>query len=472
MTLARQIAHNTLWQILGKAIGVAAGVVMIALLTRYLGQTNFGYYTTALAFMQFFGVLVDMGLYLIALKEISAKPEKENSILSNIFTLRFFSALIFLGGASALIFVFPYPSVVKWSAALVSLGFFFMALTQILTAPCQKYLKMGEAALAEAAGRIVLLGAMVLLIVYRQNLPAMMLSNVSATLVNFLILWWVVKKTVKITWAFDFHYWQEVCIKAWPIALGIAFNLVYFRADTIILAVFRPAAEVGLYGAPYKMLEIIATFPHMFMGLVMPILTASWLEQNLERFKNVMQKTFDFFVMLAVPMVLGSLPLADKIMKLVAGQQFIASGPLLPILMLATGFIFLGTLFTYTLVVLDKQKPMLKYFFLAAVLSLIGYFIFIPRYSYFGAAWVTVAIEGLIALSAFYLTFQLTKTKLSLNVFIKSLISGLVMMFALYSMSNLPILIALLLAVMIYGIIMILIKGIDYQLLKNMVRLK
>ena len=92
MTLTKTIAKNTLWQIIGKIIGTVLGIITIALLTRYLGKEGFGYYTTALAFMQFFGVLVDMGLYLICLREIAANPEKENYITSNIFTLRFFQS--------------------------------------------------------------------------------------------------------------------------------------------------------------------------------------------------------------------------------------------------------------------------------------------------------------------------------------------------------------------------------------------
>lgn len=461
MTLTKQIANNTLWQIIGKVIGTVLGIITIALLTRYLGQKGFGYYTTALAFMQFFGVLVDMGLYLVCLKEISANPEKENYILNNFFTLRFFSALLFLGGGSFLIFAFPYPAIVKWSAVIVSLSFFFMSLVQILTTVFQKYLKMGQVALAEVIGRVGFLIVILLFIFYQGNLPALMWGNVANTFIYFVVLWFLIKKFGKVTWAFNWEYWKTVVSKTWPIALGIAFNLVYFRADTIILSLYKPAADVGIYGAPYKVLEIITTFPHMFMGLVMPLLTAAWVAQNLERFKNVMQGTFDFFIILAVPMVLGSIPLAEKIMKLIAGSQFGESGKILPALMLATGIIFIGILFTYALVILEKQKNMLKYYFSAAVLSLIGYFIFIPKYSYFGAAWVTVIIELFIALSAFVLTYKFSRAKLSLKIFWKSLLASLLMILIISLLPNWPTLLLIFTAFLIYGILMIILKGIN-----------
>ena len=64
MSYTRKIAHNTIIQIIGKGISTVIGVIVIAMLTRYLGQSGFGQYTTIMAFLQFFGVLVDMGLYL------------------------------------------------------------------------------------------------------------------------------------------------------------------------------------------------------------------------------------------------------------------------------------------------------------------------------------------------------------------------------------------------------------------------
>lgn len=467
MGLTSSIAKNTLWQIAGKAIGTALGVATIGLLTRYLGQEGFGYYTTALAFMQFFGVLVDMGLYLVCLKEISAKPEKENYILANFFTLRIVSAIVLLGGGALLIFAFPYPDAVKWSAAIVSLSFFFMSLVQILTAPFQKYLRMGLVALAEVLGRVAFLGIILLFIFYKGNLPALMLGNIANTFVYFIVLWIIAGRFLKISLSFDFAYWKHIFHQAWPIALGIAFNLVYFRADTIILSLYHPAADVGVYGAPYKILEIIATFPHMFMGLVMPILTAAWLSRDSERLKAATQKTFDFFSLLVVPMIIGSLPLADRIMRVLAGKEFLESGPLLPILMLATGFIFMGTLFTYTMVVLDKQKPMLKYYFIGAVLSLVAYFIFIPKFSYFGAAWVTVAVEAFIALSAAIASYQTTKIKLSIRTLLKSIFAGLAMLSFILIVSNWSLWVLIPGAIIIYCLAVLATKAIDKQLLAD-----
>ena len=282
----------------------------------------------------------------------------------------------------------------------------------------------------------------------------------------------MVKKYVKVKWNFDFNYWKDIFRKAWPIALGVVFNLVYFRADTIILSLYHPAADVGIYGAPYKILEIMATFPHMFMGLIMPFLTAAWVANNLVDFKKIAQKTFDFFIIILVPMILGTLPLAGQIMELIAGKDFAVSGPILSILMLATGIIFLGVFFTYTIVILEKQKTMLKYFLTAAILSLIGYFMFIPRYSYFGAAWVTVAVESFIVLTSLLIFRKYTKVGLSLKILVKSLMAGVIMMVILYYLPDWPVLINILIGSLTYLMVMVVIKGIEKEKIFDIIKLK
>ena len=78
MSLTRRVAHNTIIQTIGKAISTMLGILVVALMTRYLGQRGFGQYSTIIAFLQIFGILVDFGLTLITVQMISALVLWEN----------------------------------------------------------------------------------------------------------------------------------------------------------------------------------------------------------------------------------------------------------------------------------------------------------------------------------------------------------------------------------------------------------
>jgi len=472
MTLTKKIAGNVFWQILGKGVAVILGVVTIGLLTRYLGQSGFGYYATALAFMQFFGVLVDFGLYLVCLKEIAVTPEREEKIIANVLTIRLISAFLFLAGGVILLYSLPYSMIVKQAALVVSFSFFLMSLVQILTAVFQVRLKMGYVALAEALGRLFFLGLVWLLIKGQVSLPLIMLGNVANAFVYLIVLWLVAARFLKLRLAWNWSYQKRIFTLSWPIALGIVFNLVYFRADTIILSWYHSPSAVGLYSAPYKILEIITTFPHMFMGLVMPFLTSAVVIKNFSRSSEILQKVFDFFIMISLAMVFLMTPVTDKIMTLIAGPEFVVSGVILPILLFATAIIFLGTPFTYAVVVLEKQKTMLKYFAIAAVLALVGYFVFIPRYSYFGAAWVTVAVELFISLTAFILTYRFSGFVPRLKVFAKSLISAIIGFAVCWWLKDLAVWWSLIISFAVYSLCLVLFKAVSKETIKELLGFK
>ena len=89
-------------------------------------------------------------------------------------------------------------------------------------------------------------------------------------------------------------------------------------------------------------------------------------------------------------------------MLLVTGPEFVKSAPILNILVLAVVAIFFGTMFTYLVVAIGAQKKMLKYYFTAAIVGLVLYFIFIPRYYYWAASIITVIVEVFVWLAAFF----------------------------------------------------------------------
>jgi hypothetical protein len=72
-TLGRRVAVNTAAQVAGRVIILGLAAVSIAIVTRYLGPTLYGRYALALAYIGLFGVLADVGLFTIVVREISKR---------------------------------------------------------------------------------------------------------------------------------------------------------------------------------------------------------------------------------------------------------------------------------------------------------------------------------------------------------------------------------------------------------------
>ncbi|PIZ99661.1 MAG: hypothetical protein COX77_00870 [Candidatus Komeilibacteria bacterium CG_4_10_14_0_2_um_filter_37_10] len=469
MSLTKKVAYNTVWQFAGKIVSTIIGVAIVALITRHLGKNGYGQYTTVLAFVQFFAVIVDFGLYLVLIQEIADPNKDQKKAVSNIFTIRLVTAAVCFVLAPLVVLFFPYAAIVKQATIVMSLSFFLFTLAQVLVALFQKNLTMNKVLIAEVAGRILFLAATALFVYWGKDLLYIVGGNLVFNIIYLAIIFFFARRLVKFGLAFDFIYWRSIYQKAWPIAITSLLTLVYFKADTVILSIYRPEGEVGIYGATYKVLEIIGTFPHMFLGLILPILTTAYVTRDLERFKRVYQKAFDFFLIVTIPMVVGGSMLAERIMVFVAGPEFVSAGAVLQILLWATAIIFFGSLFGYIILAIDQQKKMIPYYIITAILSLILYFSLIPTYSYWAAAGATVFIEVLYAIFAWRISYRYSG-RININWIAapKIVLASTVMALFLWLAREWHLVILLVGAGAIYLVVLYLIKGLNKDVLNEL----
>src|SRR3989344_1491236 len=400
---ARKIFFNTILQSIGKVVSVAIGLVTIALLTRYLGDEGFGEYTTVTAFMGFFGVLADLGLYLVTTRLISKEGADEKKILGNVFALRFVTVLGMLMVGAVIALFFPYSAEVKQAMFVGIAAFTFVSGTQVLIGVFQKHLIFYQLTASEIIQRTVMLGLVWWFISLNFGLTSFVwvLAISSGVLFFFFLSLFPTFIPFQLQW--DFRFWKAILTESWPLAFSVVFNLVYFRADTLILSVFKPAADVGVYGISYKILEVLMAFPAMFAGLIMPFL-ARFAFKEWPLYREYLQKSFDAVLIAIVPMVIITLFFARPIIDLVGGRGFADADTVLQVLIFATAILYLGNLLGYTVVALGIQKQMLKGYLLGAVVGLALYFLLIPKYSYFGAAYATIAVELIVFAYAYFLT--------------------------------------------------------------------
>jgi O-antigen/teichoic acid export membrane protein len=471
MLATRKIAHNTIIQIIGKAANVLIGVLAISYLTRYLSPAGFGQYTTVLTFLQIFGIFLDFGLYLILLQEIGKDEENKNFIFSNILTMRIISGFSFFIIAPALAFFFPYPMIVKIGIALTSLAFFLNSLVQIYTTVFQKEMKMHKVVLAEIIAKILFLIFIIITISKQGNLLIVLTANVVNSLVFFTILAFLARKYIKYKWQLDWKYVQKIIKLSWPIGLAIMLNLIYFKADTLILSIFKPAAHVGYYGAPYKILEVITTLPHLILGLILPILAAYWFQNKKEEFKKVFQNMFDFFVVLGVLIIILFTTQAEGIINFIAGSEYSTSVQILKILIWPTTIIFFGNLFNYGIIAVEKQKQTIKYFLITALISIVGYFIFIPKFSYLGAAYMTLFAEVLITVFSYFLLKSYTGWKINSKVLLKTLGIG-IGCYLFLDFITMNFVVELIIGIGVYLVLLVLFKVLGKDLIKEVLKVR
>ncbi len=473
MELKRKIAYNTVVQIVGKGLSTLLGVIALAIMTRYLGTAGFGEYSTVITFVSFFAMSADLGLTLISAQMISNPLEDQNKILSNLFSLRLLSALILLGLAPIFVLFFPYSPIIKIGVLIATLSYIFPALNQILIALFQKTLKMEKAMIAEVIGKIFLVVAIFGAIKLDGGLSGVLWASVISAGVNFILNWFFGKKTAKIKLAFDLKTWKRIIKKTWPLAVTIILNLIYQKSDIILLSLFKDIQDVGIYGASYRTIEVIGTIPYMFAGIMLPLFTFNWINKNFDFFKKMAQKSFDFMIILAVPLTIGAQFTATEVISLIAGKEFASGGLPLQLLIISISLLFVSCIFSHIIIAIEKQKKVIALYAITTVTSLILYLILIPKFSYLGASIVTIYSNVLILFGSFYYVKKFTDFSPRLKTTYKALLASLGMAIFMYIIprsfyqNGLTLLIIIALAILIYFILLYLLKGISKDDLKT-----
>ena len=450
MSLTRKIASNTVIQVGGKFLGTILGLFTVAVMTRSLGRSGYGAFTTVTSFLQFFGILVDFGLTLTMAKMIAEAPGDEDRVASNIFSLRFVSAVVFFGIAPLIAMLFPYSADVKTGITIAALSFFFMTLSQVLIGVFQRHLAAHLAATAEVAGRTALFLGVLTAAHAHAGLSTYIVALAAGNAFQFLLSFLFARRFVRIRFACERNLWKKIIATSWPIGVSIAFNLIYLKGDIIVLSITRTQAEVGLYGAAYKVLDVITVVPMIFMGFVLPVLSAAWIARRREDFTRKLWRAFDFMVLIAVPLAAGTFAVGTDLMRFVGGPAFAASGELLSILMLAGSAVFLSALFGHAVVALGLQRKMIAAYALDALASILLYFFFIPRVGAIGAAWVTVFSETFIMLACGIAVCAKIKTLPPARTFAAAIGASALMFAALHLTANLHVLPRIVIGIVIY----------------------
>lgn len=482
MSYTRRVAYNTIIQVVGKVITTIISLFLVAALTRYLGVSGYGQYTTIFAFTQFFAVFADFGFFWFLVREISKPDAPQEKIFNNVLTFRTLMALAIFALSFLIGLVIPQYHDIRLGILVIAASSFWMTLNGTYVGIFQNRLRMDKAALTDVLGRLFILGIVLWQIRAGATLNQILWAYFVGNAVNFFASAWMGKIYLKMRPAFDWGYWKKIFWEALPIFIVSMLGLIYFKIDTIMLSLLKTSEDVGIYGPPYKVVEILILFPAIFMGNVFPVVTHYIYSQD-SRLQSAFQKAFDFLLITALPVVVGIIFVAQRVIRIVAGPEFVTAHTIPPvfgipatssfalqILIIAVGISFLSHLFGYLIIALGKQTKMILPNLFLVVFNVGLNLILIPRISYIGAAIVTVLTETFVVFLYWWVMHRHTELKIDFKILLKVLFAGIILALALYFLKFLSLWILIPLGALVYLASLWLVRGISKEMILNVVK--
>lgn len=393
--LAVRLAANTLVLAVGSFLGSVIAFFTFVAVTRSLGPEIYGHITAATVYLFIPTVIAEAGLSAVILREISGHPERTEHAMRASLPLRFAVAFVFVGGATVLGLLLPFEYDTKVAILISSAGFFLTLLSVSILPVLQATLRMHWAVAGNLLGRLVTLGITLAVLEAGMGLKAVVAAQAIGIGVTFLFQLAVVARVVSLRPLVDVPYWRELVAASLVLGLAIAFGQVYFRVDTLLLALLTDATEVGLYGAAYKFLELSEFVVSAFALSLLPPL-ARFVAVGDQRARGLVQKAFDLLMAGAGALAVLLFVFAEDIVVVSAGPKFRDGAVALQILAPYVLFSFANGLFFRVLIAAGRDRTLLGISSGILVANVALNLALIPEYGFKAAAWTSVVSEAAV----------------------------------------------------------------------------
>jgi O-antigen/teichoic acid export membrane protein len=398
------VAANTAVQLAGKAAVMAIGLASVAVTTRYLGASAYGKLALAFAFVQTFGLLADVGLLTVAVRELSRTPERTNELVGAVLALRLALSLAVVPLAALVSLALPYDREVR-VAILIAGGSLVLGLANGgLVAVFQSRLRMGRAAVSEVLGRASAFAALALVAALDLGFYAVVATAAVGAAVALAASWVLVRPLATPLLQARRDTWRPLLVAALPVGAALAVTEIYFRADTFIISFFRDYDEVGAYSLAYRVVELLAVLPAVLMTSVFPLLSR-YLGSAGDRARAAVtiDAVGDVFLAIGLPIAAGGLVVAPQVIELVAGDGFAQAADPLRILLFAGALAAVSGLLGYALIAGGRQASALRLALVALAFNLVLNVALVPGLGIDAAAAVAVASEVVMVAGGLWL---------------------------------------------------------------------
>lgn len=245
------------------------------------------------------------------------------------------------------------------------------------------------------------------------------LTNVINGIVNF----WYAKKSLNFSFSINFEKHKKHLKPLFYIFSTTISISIYVLLDTIMLGFLADEKAVGFYSMALK----ISKVPMLFVGalglVLIPQLSSSFHQNDLENFKILILKSLNFVITFSFPVIFFVFGISNELLHAFAGEQFVGAAVTLKILSVVVLLIGLSNVFGLQILTpMGKDKFLTFSVLLGTITSLSLNFILIPLYQERGAAITNIITELVVTGATLYFTSKFIKLDFDYLFILKSLL--------------------------------------------------
>jgi O-antigen/teichoic acid export membrane protein len=355
---------------------------------RLLGRTDVGAYTFLVVVTTYLDTLVDFGLNALLAREVPRDPSIARQAVRTVSQIRL--GLWLLGLPIVLIVYGPARELAQLTpeAAVAGLVFYAALLPTTLAKTAsgvlwgQERLDITSAVSVLATVLKTILGAIALFGGF--GLIGLAATSFIVNVITAIVL----TATLRLPKAAPAQASVSWLRESWPLFVNQLLQGLFFKVDAALLPGLAGLSAAGAYGAAYRVGEGAGIVSSSFTLALFPRLARG------NDLSQAYRLALRILLQLGFPLAAGIALLAEPIIAVVGGPQYLPDSAIaLSILICYLPLSYANGLTQYVLIAAGRQRTLTAAFVAALIFNLTANVVLIPRFSYIGAAVVTVLSE-------------------------------------------------------------------------------
>lgn len=375
-----------------------AGLLVGIWVARYLGPTQFGVFSYAIAFAALFSSIANLGLDSIVVRDLVRDPSRRDLYMGTAFWLKLTGSVIMLVAMACAIQLTSNDAATNLYIFIIGSGVIFQSFEVVdfyfQSRTLSKFVSVCKLA------QLLISSLLKLCLIYMgADLVWFVLVSLTdqITLALSLYLAYRSQNKGRFYHHFDLTLAKQLLRDSWPLIISGLVIMIYMRIDQIMIKEMLGEKEVGVYSVAIRISEVWYFIPMLLTNSLFPsIVNAKKVSEEL--YYTRLQRLLTLLVWASMLVAVGVTFLSDWLVALLYGEAYKDAGQVLVIHIWAGVFVSLGVASGAWFTIENLQRYAFYRTALGAIINVILNMILIPLLGLIGAAIATVIAQSMAAL--------------------------------------------------------------------------
>ncbi|MBN9391129.1 MAG: flippase [Chloroflexi bacterium] len=390
----QNIRRNLLFNFTGQIILKLLSFLFTITIVRQLGTSNFGTYSTVVAFVGIFAVFSELGINNYAVREIAKDHNQAARLFANMVAIRLVFGILVLVIETGLAWVLGYSTLVIGLIAFTNITIFIYAVQGPLQTILEGFERYDLTAVFNIVYQLVFIGTGALFLLAGFGVPGVIGASFCGALALTFVSYRAARRFTRLSSKIEFRSWLPLILFGLPFCITTFATLVSFKVDTVLLSLWRLPTEVGWYSVAYNLVFTLLSLFLSFTGALVPSLSRKYQEDP-AAVTRFFLGSVRYLWMLGLPIAVGTTFIAERLIVLLYGEPYAPAGMVLQILIWVLPVLVLTTLCGAVTTVFHLERKTARINIINATFNILLNLWAIQNYGLLGAAFMTVATEVL-----------------------------------------------------------------------------